>query len=645
MTNCPECGTPYKEGYKFCKKCGTKFDELVGVKLSPEIEAKVDILQKKIAAEPLNAELYIELGDIYNNNDLLTEALIQYQKSANIDESNIDAHLKSGDVYFEMKEFEKAKKSYQTVLSINPESSGAQLGLFRTYYAEENLEKTIELGEEFVGAEPKNIEVHKVLKEIYLQKGMKEKAFEEMRTISALLPDDKKASIELGIQFLAKEQYEKASECYEGALKVDSNDPDARFRMGELSCFKGDYYAAIRYLEDIVEKLSPEPMSIARMYLALAYINLEKSDKALKEIALVVKPKYEGLLNQHKKLFAEAYYKIGGALLENNLSVAIDYLEKATKYEPQNLEYKNRLEETRDQQSVAKKKSKRKIVFTATGAFAILVLAIAVWYLSHGTILVNIDPAGDEIWVDGKLYVKTSMGASSYRSQRLFFGSHKIKVKKDGYEDWEQETKVGYGKTATLDASLIPIYGGLKVTSTPRGAQVYIDRKLMGNSPLTVNQIVAIDHTIKLELEGYKESFKSITISPDTILNLNLTLKGLQGEWHGIFLDNIEGVESYRMYRGKLQWAPPGYMSGGRKYPIILKIEQSGNKVVIDYNVKWRQKGRILGKISGNSFTASKIYGQKIKIEGSISANWDRIEGYTYQFENSRTKWWVERQE
>lgn len=523
MTNCLKCGTPYKEGYKFCKKCGTKFKELVGVKISPEVEAKVDILQKKIAAEPLNVELYIELGDIYNKNDLLAEALTQYQKSANIDDSNIDTHIKSGDVYFEMKELEKAKMSYHTALNLNPKSSYAQLGLFKIYYAKENLEKAIEQGKEFVRTDPKNVEVHKVLKEIYLQKGMKEKAFEEMQTISVLLPDDKKASMELGIQFLAKEQYEKASGCYERVLKVDSDDPDACFRMGELSCFKGDYDEAIQYLKHIVEKLSPEPMSIARMYLALAYINLEKSDKALKEIALVVQPKYEDLLNQHKKLFAEAYYKIGGTLLENNLSVAIDYLEKATKYEPQNLEYKDRLEETRDQQRVAKKKSRRKIAFATTGALSILVLAFAVWYLSHGRVLIQVTPERATVYVDGKP-IAEKIERGRYLSPRLFFGAHKITVKKDGYEDWEQEVIAGYGKTAVVHATLVPIYIKLQIVTQPSGAKVLVDNEYKGKAPLTLN-LIAKEHTISSRLWS-QEITKNITLEKGEKKRLIITF------WH-----------------------------------------------------------------------------------------------------------------
>lgn len=717
MPNCPKCGTPYKVGHKFCKKCGT------GLGISPEVSAKIDILGKKISNEPLNASLYIELGNVYRKHGRLQEAVVEYEKAASTDHSSIEAHLRSGDVYFQLKQLDKAERSYQTALNLNPKSKEIQLSLFNIYYASRNLEKAIELGEKLVKSDPKSVEVHFALKKIYLKKEMKEKAFKEMQAISALLPDDKQASMELGIQFLAKEQYEKASKCYERVLKIDSIDPDARFRMGELSCLKGDYNEAIQYLENIDEKLLTSYRPFAQIYRAFAYASMEEMELATIEVKSVIPPEYDKLTTQRRKLLAEAYHKTGSGLIGKDLSTAIDYLGQATEYEPKNSDYEKKLEEAVQRETFLKNRRTRRVLF-ATGSIVLLIgLVGASWYLSHGKILVEANPPADEIWVDGKRYIKatdkyvkitvqeenirsgpsvrssvvakcrkgesyrflqevngwykirhgnrvaythstngsiTTRGISSYRTPSIFFGSHKIKVKKDGYEDWETEVNVGYGKTVQVDASLIPIYGGLKVTSIPRDAQVYIDRKLMGKSPLTVNEILAIDHTIKLELEGYKESFKSITISPDRILNLNLTLKGLQGEWHGILLNNMEGSELYRMYRGKLQWAPPSYISGGGKYPIVLKIEQSGNKVAIDYNVKgiYKHKGRILGKISGNSFTTfktfvgfrqsdgtiSKIYGQKIKLEVTISANWDRIEGYTYDSEYNRTKWWAERQ-
>jgi len=647
MLKCPKCGSAIKENQKFCTKCGTNLIELIKPKISPEIEAKVDILQKKIAAEPLNASLYIKLGDIYKKNELFTEALSQYQKAVNIDESNIDAHLKSGNVYFEFKELEKAEKSYKSVLNLDPNSSKAQLGLFRIYYTKENFEEAGKLGEVLVKAEPNNIEVHKSLKEIYLKKGMKDQALNEMNQISKLLPDDKSIFLEMAKYHQENGEYKEASEFYKMILKIDSDDIDARFGMGESSCIMGNYQVTIEYIEDIVDKLSPPNKSFARLYLAKAYIDQEKMESAINEIEMVIPPKKEELKTNQREIFAEVYYKAGSALIKDNLSIALDYLEKATKYEPQNLAYKNGLKEATEKQKTDKNNLNRKIIFSVTIAFSILIIAVASWYLSHGKVSINISQGSASVYIDEKEHVKE---VQHYLSPNLFFGTHEIKILKDGYEDWEQKVKVGYGKTTIINAELLPIYGGLKISSNPPGAEVYIDDNLLplGKTPFVTNEILAINHRIELKKEGYKNFTYSIDIARQEVNDLGkITLNNLDGEWKG-------GAP-------RAEWEPFEVRINQKECSIeIYFTRKSGSnkingKLVRPYGSYW---GNLRGEVRGqNIFAKGYVTGryydafwtqdkkkQDIAMEGSISTDWSRIEGiiryglHKYEFWINRIK-------
>ena len=58
-----------------------------------------------------------------------------------------------------------------------------------------------------------------------------------------------------------------------------------------------------------------------------------------------------------------------------------------------------------------------------------------------GALLVNTDPPGATIFIDGK-----PVGVSPYEGKDLPSGTHKIKVIKDGYETWEREVVVETGK-------------------------------------------------------------------------------------------------------------------------------------------------------------------------------------------------------
>ena len=58
-----------------------------------------------------------------------------------------------------------------------------------------------------------------------------------------------------------------------------------------------------------------------------------------------------------------------------------------------------------------------------------------------GALLVNTDPPGATIFIDGK-----PVGVSPYEGKDLPSGTHKIKVIKEGYETWEREVVVETGK-------------------------------------------------------------------------------------------------------------------------------------------------------------------------------------------------------
>jgi len=66
-----------------------------------------------------------------------------------------------------------------------------------------------------------------------------------------------------------------------------------------------------------------------------------------------------------------------------------------------------------------------------------------------GALLVNTDPPGATIFIDGKL-----IGITPYEGKDLSTGTHKIKVVKEDYEIWEREVVVEAGKIVELQTML-----------------------------------------------------------------------------------------------------------------------------------------------------------------------------------------------
>lgn len=68
-----------------------------------------------------------------------------------------------------------------------------------------------------------------------------------------------------------------------------------------------------------------------------------------------------------------------------------------------------------------------------------------------------------------------------------------------------------------------PAYGSLTITTSPAGANVYIDNVYKGLSPATFSGIPNGNHVILIKLDGYQDLTKSVTVKGDTqILNAAL---------------------------------------------------------------------------------------------------------------------------
>lgn len=60
------------------------------------------------------------------------------------------------------------------------------------------------------------------------------------------------------------------------------------------------------------------------------------------------------------------------------------------------------------------------------------------------------------------------------------------------------------GRTPAPPATVGPSVGALTVESRPSGANVFVDNRLIGTTPFSLSEIVTGDHTIRIELSGYR---------------------------------------------------------------------------------------------------------------------------------------------
>jgi hypothetical protein len=160
----------------------------------------------------------------------------------------------------------------------------------------------------------------------------------------------------------------------------------------------------------------------------------------------------------------------------------------------------------------------------------------------YGTINVVSEPAGANIFVDN-----TIRGVSPTTIKAVPNGPHTVLLRLDGYEDYSRTVTV-MADDQQVDATLIqktgqptvtakttspvpdttvsgtgtqqPVNpsgtGSLSLSTSPAGAQVYIDGKMRGITPATIPGLTPGAHTVRLILDGYLDLETTTDITTGT---------------------------------------------------------------------------------------------------------------------------------
>jgi hypothetical protein len=157
---------------------------------------------------------------------------------------------------------------------------------------------------------------------------------------------------------------------------------------------------------------------------------------------------------------------------------------------------------------------------------------------AYGSITATSSPSGADIYIDNVYKGLTPAVFGSIPN-----GNHLVLIRLEGYQDLTRSIIVT-GDNQTLHAVLsqrttappttltsgptpsagsgsptptAPVqnqgYGSLSITTTPAGALVYVDGKMMGVSPTTIPMLSEGPHSVMLIMEGYEDLKTSITIN------------------------------------------------------------------------------------------------------------------------------------
>jgi len=638
MANCPECGREIPDGEDECPSCAEE-----SMNLSTSVTAHINLLKKKIEKEPLNAQYHIDLANIYQEYGYLKRALSEYEKAVNADVKNFEGQIKSAHILLKYRKISQAENAFRAALQIKPGSTEALIGLFRALYLQDRTEEAIVLCEKIVKSKPGNVEFHILLKNLYNNKGDRNKVLSELLILESLSPESEQFVKEIALHYRTDNNMEKAKEYYKKMLDMNIKDIELGFQIGRYYFENKKYEDAIEHFHDFLElsEFTLEQEAAVRTYIAL--ISFEKGDipEAKNSINAIQQSSAQSMDIEIRKKLALLCFSVAQDELKNKkIKRALPFLNKAVNYDRDNVEYKKTLEEIKNSAAVSTKKLLKKLSMIAIGVVAAVIILGLAWLLTHNKILISIDPAEDAvIFIDGKPVKVRSSEPGVISSPTLFMGKHDISIEVKGYEIWQGAARIDFGKPTRLEITLIPICYFLQMKSIPDNAAVIIDGQPVGKTPYTTDKIVTRPHIIELEYPGHLSWKTELIVNEKDSIDLGIIkLRNLAGKWYGKIGDNTYAYNA----------------------AFNMTVQQADTFLTITFYHRPREdnyySGKIKGKIKDGEFRAegSVAYKykdvfywaqmkKKIALRGTISEDWNRLEG-KYRIESlAEQSWWATR--
>ena len=111
---------------------------------------------------------------------------------------------------------------------------------------------------------------------------------------------------------------------------------------------------------------------------------------------------------------------------------------------------------------------------------------------------------------------KTDRNGQLLEGEILVEGVYKIKISKPNYQPYLRESiQFKSGTRTSIDTKLSPMPATLLVTSEPEQGQVFLENQLLGNTPITLNNLEADKKLLfTIRHSGYQEKIKSVLLEP-----------------------------------------------------------------------------------------------------------------------------------
>ncbi len=167
-------------------------------------------------------------------------------------------------------------------------------------------------------------------------------------------------------------------------------------------------------------------------------------------------------------------------------------------------------------------------------------------FTSPGIVIIHSDPQGAQVELNGQL-VGNTLGA--YQGLH-YAGDYTLTLKKKMYHSISKTFNLNSGETLEIPSiKLKPKFGYWQVSTNPPGADIYLDEKLVGKSPLDKAKIPSGNHTLRISNDRYKTHQESFEVKDGDQAEFDLDLQAnfarveinsAPEDGATVFIDNVE---------------------------------------------------------------------------------------------------------
>jgi hypothetical protein len=140
-----------------------------------------------------------------------------------------------------------------------------------------------------------------------------------------------------------------------------------------------------------------------------------------------------------------------------------------------------------------------------------------------GYFAIDSQPRGATIRIDGHY-----SGTTPLTTMVTAGTTHRVQIEYSGYESWSAVYTAYSGQTTQVYAALSPnppSTGYLAITSSPSGADVYVDGSHRGYTPMTVGNLNVGSHSVQLRKAGYQAYNSNVQVYSGQTSTLNAALQ------------------------------------------------------------------------------------------------------------------------